>query len=875
MVRKKLAIFMVLVMIFSLFSTSGLAANTSFSDNEDEMLHLKFDLGTDSSPVAEGYTKVSQSTLYSSDRGYGFENVADSRDQGGPTDLLRDFVIASGNTFMVDLPVGEYEIEIVTGSQNDVNRTNYTLQGGDIKGGDRTGGGEFITYEDTFTVFDGQLEASFSNEWARINAIEIVQISGEAPEPTEPEESPFLLFDFGNGPTAEGYLQVSNNLIYNEDRGYGINKSVAERDRGAPDDIRRDFLIDGNFEFMVDLPDGEYFIRIIAGDNIAFNRSSFVVEGEHLGSFTSNSGQFAEVTHTTTVSDGQLNIQMGDNGRINGLEIMPVAQIDSLEVSELSFSPETYVGLSWEPHDSAESYNVHRKEEGQGNFTRIGNTSETNFIDNTVELGNTYTYVVTFLTDLGVESAFSNEVEVSVSDDSVPAPFSPSELSIDELVVEEEVTFSWNENDDALLYYVYRTRYNPEHFPNGEVFERVGVTNEATFTDQDIFSPNPYYYVVRAVNEGGISNDSEVLAVQPREKSETFYGKGPFHAQVLQTGDKWRVINRGVVYVGDDMLDAMQAAVDSLTPGRTKQEKVIVRGSGTIPANRSLELPSHTSFEIDGTIHVEGIDEDFDYGNHNAAVRIRHAENVSIPKLNVTGSPNFGIFVRTSEDIHLGQIDLRLDAGLGIRIDSRDNDNVYGVRNVRIDDVYVSGTSAHGVETYGVDGITIGTVTAVDTGYSGVLLNDTINAEVGIVYGYGAGTGTGYAAFRMANRNGHIDDDYTHNIFVGEVVARGGGRGIFSVSRSGGAVIDRVDLARTGGNAMLIENSYNIAMNGGVVVGPSGIRIAARNDMPNTRDILMQNLTLRNSEIVESPCGDNMEFRNITLENSTMNVCGQ
>ena len=36
--------------------------------------------------------------------------------------------------------------------------------------------------------------------------------------------------------------------------------------------------------------------------------------------------------------------------------------------------------------------------------------------------------------------------------------------------------------------------------------------------------------------------------------------------------------------------------------------------------------------------------------------------------------------------------------------------------------------------------------------------------------------------------------------------ARGGGRGIFCVSESGGAQIDRVDIADTGSNAILVEN---------------------------------------------------------------------
>jgi hypothetical protein len=124
-----------------------------------------------------------------------------------------------------------------------------------------------------------------------------------------------------------------------------------------------------------------------------------------------------------------------------------------------------------------------------------------------------------------------------------------------------------------------------------------------------------------------------------------------------------------------------------------------------------------------------------------------------------------------------------------------------------------------------------------------------------------------------SNRNGHIDDEYSANIHVDEVIARGGGRGLFCVSRSGGAVIERIDLAGTGNNAILIENCHNVTIEGGVVEGPNGICIAARNDMPNTSDVLIENLTVRNSAIFESPCGNNVEFRNITLENSTMNVC--
>lgn len=70
------------------------------------------------------------------------------------------------------------------------------------------------------------------------------------------------------------------------------------------------------------------------------------------------------------------------------------------------------------------------------------------------------------------------------------------------------------------------------------------------------------------------------------------------------------------------------------------------------------------------------------------------------------------------------------------------------------------------------------------------------------------------------------------------MIARGGGRGVFCVSESGGAVIDRVDLAQTGNNAILIENCHNvnIAAQGGTVTGPatSGWRPARSSPTPPT-----------------------------------------
>ncbi|MFC8194824.1 hypothetical protein ACFWBR_11245 [Streptomyces sp. NPDC060006] len=347
-------------------------------------------------------------------------------------------------------------------------------------------------------------------------------------------------------------------------------------------------------------------------------------------------------------------------------------------------------------------------------------------------------------------------------------------------------------------------------------------------------------------------------------------GEGSYQAEATLSGSTWTARRGGsVVHTGTDMRAAIQAAVNSLTAGRTSKERVVVRGSGAIGAGSRVSLPSYTVLDVCGTINVTGSG-----SGDQAPVYARGARDIEVQHLNLTGTPLYGIFMRNVTNVVLGQIDMRLSRGLGVRIDNR-GDTSQWTRNVRIDNVYVSGASSHAVETYGVDGITIGTVTARNVGESGLLLNQTVNATVTKVDADGAGAGTGYAAFRMANRNGRIGSGYPTNVRVGEVIARGGGRGVFCVSESGGATIDRVTISNTGNNAILIENCYNVhlAAQSGTVTGGGEIRLAARSEFPNNSDITVQNLRVTDSAIRESPCGVNTTFRNNTLVNSTQTIC--
>ena len=122
-----------------------------------------------------------------------------------------------------------------------------------------------------------------------------------------------------------------------------------------------------------------------------------------------------------------------------------------------------------------------------------------------------------------------------------------------------------------------------------------------------------------------------------------------YNAQVVQSGNTWTASNGSrTVYTGTDLLAAMRAGVASLTAGRTSKQAVVVRGSGTVPANQSLDLPSYTVLDVCGTITATGT-----IAAHNAIVRMRNVHDVDVPNLKIAGNVYFGVLIRNGVNISL------------------------------------------------------------------------------------------------------------------------------------------------------------------------------------------------------------------------------
>lgn len=295
----------------------------------------------------------------------------------------------------------------------------------------------------------------------------------------------------------------------------------------------------------------------------------------------------------------------------------------------------------------------------------------------------------------------------------------------------------------------------------------------------------------------------------------------------------------GTVESGEDVMVVTQAAVDSLTEGRTTKEKVVVVSSGTVPNDtgdrKTIELSSYTVLDVPATIHVE-----HDPGEHSNDVVVRAVdeEHVEIPRLSVTGGPWMAIRLRSCSNVRLGHIDVRYaadsNANDAIRIDDGGDDG--RCEDVQLNSAYIENSTQHAVETAGVDRFQAGQVIGKNLGGCAVLLNDTTDATVNSIIG--KEPRDGYATLRLANGN--------ENISIGNVVARGGHRGIAIITDARNVTVGQVNISHTDWDGIQIVDAENVMINGGIVrnCGRAGVTIYSHLNDPENEGITLSNLRI-------------------------------
>lgn len=268
-------------------------------------------------------------------------------------------------------------------------------------------------------------------------------------------------------------------------------------------------------------------------------------------------------------------------------------------------------------------------------------------------------------------------------------------------------------------------------------------------------------------------------------------------AEVQRSGFYWRAsVDGNNVYTGTRMVDAVNAAIDTMGPGTVN---VLSSGSSGSDGGEVYGIRPQDGTVLDfhgNTITANG-------GELVVPVYCDRRNGITVRNLNVEGNPRYGMWFRGCSNVTLHNITMNLNisnpVGLGIRVDA----STGPARNLTISgNIRVEGSRTHGIETYGVDGFSIGDVTVNNSGGSGLLLNDSRNGTVGVVTGNRNNQGGGYATFRVANNNGP-------NVRVEGVYSRNSGRGFFSVSGSNGTTVRHVDIANPTAQGIFLEDASN------------------------------------------------------------------
>ena len=277
------------------------------------------DFGMETSAVEAGYIQITPSTLYCASVGYGWDSSTGlySRDRGSPDNLRRDLVFSSvDRTFKVDVTNGAYLVMVIVGDQSYMHDNICIYAENTLKVDVSVGTGEFVQKVFVVSIADDALDLMFhdgggsDSHWV-INALLIQPYSERK-------------FDFGteSSPVESGYTQVLSSTSYSESADYGWADTVDldSRDRGAPDNLRRDFVFSSsNRTFNIDLPNGKYMVVLVIGDN-SYGHDYIDVYCEGIlvaNDLCVENGYFAEVAFLAEVSGGQLEIMFCDDGGAN------------------------------------------------------------------------------------------------------------------------------------------------------------------------------------------------------------------------------------------------------------------------------------------------------------------------------------------------------------------------------------------------------------------------------------------------------------------------------------------------------------------------------------------------------------------------------
>ena len=127
-------------------------------------------------------------------------------------------------------------------------------------------------------------------------------------------------FDFGNGKPAPGYIQIKADTKYGTEStfGFDLNSTVESVDRGGKDPLAGDLITsDKPFYFSVNLPEGNYDVKVLLGDTKGTSATTVRAESRRLfvENVRTDKGKTVWKTFTVHIKDTMIR---DANGNITG-----------------------------------------------------------------------------------------------------------------------------------------------------------------------------------------------------------------------------------------------------------------------------------------------------------------------------------------------------------------------------------------------------------------------------------------------------------------------------------------------------------------------------------------------------------------------------
>lgn len=261
--------------------------------------------------------------------------------------------------------------------------------------------------------------------------------------------------------------------------------------------------------------------------------------------------------------------------------------------------------------------------------------------------------------------------------------------------------------------------------------------------------------------------------------------------QITVSGGTWTGKVDGVTkYTGNNMAAAANACVAAMSSGTLN-----ILNSGTLTGPINLK----------SNVRVNGTGKTITSSGQTGMIYAQNSSSTGASDVIMAGTNWYGMFFRTCQGTSFSNV--RGTANLAYRIDNCKGGNG---SNFSFGTITIGTGGSHAVETYGINGVSWGTLTTSDrSGGCGMLLNFSSNASGTSVNATRCNPSGGYAGFRTANTNGRTT--------LGSVTATTCGRGYFSVSSSRDCTISTVNITNTTSHGVWLQTTANTRVNGGTV----------------------------------------------------------